>query len=1662
MRTAAKRLASRVARIVSRATLGKRFRNVAPLSLLAFVALFAHSIHAQSADHAFTQTTITVQWSESPDQLAANLQALNTAFATAKGSQGARFANYSIRNASVSLFEMYDQEGRYITAQDREDYSHELELRLKSTATIDFEALPQSKQLTVVVDAVAKTETEIRRLVHSSEVDAALAARARLNTPSSLTITLSVTDVDEPPVVAPQYTPSSNHNRGFLLRMNANGGSQRFRADQLFQDPEQRPLFLKANAEDVEIREFLGYSPNFGARTVSIGSTEQDTNFIAGNSPVTDGTIVRVNTEGANLVVTPVADTQDGIRKAEIWVRGWDQRGPTAVLPRLDPATAESLAKITVLVQTGQNQLPRWPGNATGFSINLDEGFTGPLTPEFGDWNATDPDNDQITYSLLDTSTRDACRAANVGAGISFASACIRLESTTTVNFEVHGELDYETVRANPIGRFTLAATDSRGAVAEAMFTIRVRDIDEPISGGFNTNALSIYLPTTTVKRFDLSDLFVDPEQREVLTFRAVSGNSTIVTVNEVPTPVLQITALRLGRTIVHAWATGTSGGTKHSSMTVVVKDDNNPPEFPGGVSRYQANVAENAPIGTKLSTTISATDSDFGDVLSFSLQENAFFRLSDEGLMVNQIQLATKALLDFESQANYLLTLTVSDDVDSADVQVFVNLIDIDESVRATSDAIPPINMSVNGTETFDAKPHFIDDEGQVPNFRVSGFDSSIVDIFVRSTGEVQIFGKRNGTTDVTLTATDTSGGVAAKRFTVTVETTEPPIVSEPVGNQSMQPGLLELSLAGVFSDPDSVVSITEVSSSNEDVLLAILPSNEPETLVLYAWMTGTAQVTLTAEDPAGNTVTHTFTVTVTDEEAPVTSALIPDQTLSVGQRLGTLSLLELFSTAEEQPTSYTVSSNQISTVSATVANSDVIAWWESLNCNQKVAAVGDSGMANASNPYCQSFILLSVQHKVIVRAVAGHHALLHGISVGSAQITVSATYASGAITSTTFTATVEAVASIAAAALPQRVGYLDETIALPIKDLIGSNPPLNAIEVAVRGSEIASARLTDDQQSIEIHGLEIGSTNIVLIGTDATGEYHVVRFSLRIANRPPQVSAEALSLSLEVGDQPYRQNLYYVFTDAHALRFELMIGESNVVDANVQGSDLVLSPLRKGLAELTVRATDSYGASANVAFKVTVSESLLNEVASQALAGYGRAVLSSVSSVIGARLNRPLDAPDIAQGARTWGPKSFDLTSLGDGSSVSERLIEGNSQVSVSASHMRSALDAPSIPRISHRFAQSDDLKYWTLWTDADTQSYQGDAHRGETRSYYVGTDVVVNGRMQAGFAGSRTKGKGDYTFGNAQRWFETAQTFISPYARYQVNDDASIWVIAMVGRGDMVTSASLDETLTATHDLRTSALILGATSELARMKGLDLAWTGDVARLSLVADSTDPDRGSLTADVQRLRSGLTTTYDVPTPSSIALEPFVALNLRYDGGSDQEGMGFEAVGGARLSAGAFDVEIQGRRFELRDEQGYVEQGFTLSTTYNPSKDPAGWSLSLAPTWGTSEQTFDPFISNHAIGSRLNSWQVSQADPKAFGIEGSLSYGILVNRERFVASPYIHSRSHASDTYGLGIHLQGITQSTRGLEIDLSMQCGNMSRDEKTSGFTATATLRL
>lgn len=1663
MLTAARENAQRLSWKATYSSTRLHCRMAGTLFSFALAGLLASTIDAEMADRAFTQTSLNLTWSESPDQLTANLQALNDMYLSAKGSKGARFATYSIRDANRSLFELKDRERRFISSTELIDYSQELELQLKPSASIDYEALNQSKTLSIVVDAVAKREADIRRLVHPSEVDDALSARNMLGTPSSLTITITVTDVNEPPLVSPAFDPDSNHRRGYLLRLNEKDGTVSFSGDRLFLDPEGQPLYFKPNSEDIEIREFAGVSPNFGTYTVKIGDTDLDSNFLAGNSPSMDGRIVQVSVTGTTISITPLKGTSESIRKAEIWIRGWDRRGPTAGFPSLDPATAEKVAKITVLVQTGTNRLPQWAGNATGFAISVREGFEGLLQPQFGTWDATDPDGEHVTYELLDASALGACASIQARPGIAFAGTCIRLESTVSVLYSLDGKLDYELVREDPVGRFTLLAIDSRGAIAEASFELRVEDIDEPITGGFKTSALSIHLPTTPVKRIDLSDLFMDPEDRENLTFRATSNAPLIASVNEAPDPVLAINAHKVGRTVVNVWASSATGNSHYSSITIIVKNDNNPPSFDPIDENYRLTVAESALIGTKLNRPLTASDPDPGDVLSFRLEPNSHFGLTSEGLPTNQVQLVTRAPLDFETQSEYILTLTVSDDVASIDTEVRVSLTNIDESVQATADPIQPIRMSVDTVRTLDAKAHFFDEDGQVPEFSIGQYDSSIVDIFVRTNGEVEIYAKRNGSTDATLLATDTLGGVAAKRFSIVVEPNEPPVVNQPIPDQTMQVGLRELSMAALFSDPDGEVTDIEVTSSDDDVLWAIIPKNEADTLVLYAWKIGLAEISILARDSSGNETKHTFTVRVTSEEPSVSDAVIPDQVIGLGQRYGAVSLFEAFATDTDEPQSFDVSSDRLSIVDAITGDSDVVAWWHSLNCTQKVTAVGDTGVADTSNPYCQDFATLRLQHKVIVRAVAAHHILLQGIATGSAVITVTATFVSGATITATFSATVEATVAAVAASVPARVVYLDETTSWSIQELVGREGVVNVLTVRVRQKDLAEVSLDRDQQTIHIQGREIGSTTLALIASDAENNHHAIQFSVRVANRAPQVSASKYSMALEVGEEPQVQDLNYVFLDSHALRFELLSPENRFVAVRLQESNLIVSPIRKGTVELSLRATDPHGASATAKIEIRVSEDRLNEAASKAIAGYGRTILSSVSSVIGSRVRESLSSPEAQfEQGRGDGHAFTGVMSDSARSLAPDVRFDETMHWSLLAESSAPAIGDRSIPRISHIFGREDDTRYWTLWSDSDTQSYHDDNHRGQARSYYLGTDVVLNGRIQTGVAGSYTVSSGDYAYGNAERWFETKQTLISPYARYRFRDDVSVWSILTIGRGDMATTTRLDEAPTTTHKVRTSALILGATTELASVDRLDFDWTSDVAHLTMEANALDLDRDSLTTHVKRVRSGLTATYSVPIWSNITFEPFATLNVRYDSGSDQEGGGLETVGGAHITAGAFDIEIRGRRFELRDEHSYIEEGFAISTTYNPSKDVKGWSFSLAPTWGNAQQSFDPFSSRRGIGTRFSVREESNSHPSAFGVEGLLSYSILANHERFVLTPYLQTRTYAVSDHRLGLRLQGIATSTRTLTMDLMIRRMDQLRDEPDTGVLFAATLRL
>ena len=78
------------------------------------------------------------------------------------------------------------------------------------------------------------------------------------------------------------------------------------------------------------------------------------------------------------------------------------------------------------------------------------------------------------------------------------------------------------------------------------------------------------------------------------------------------------------------------------------------------------------------------------------------------------------------------------------------------------------------------------------------------------------------------------------------------------------------------------------------------------------------------------------------------------------------------------------------------------------------------------------------------------------------------------------------------------------------------------------------------------------------------------------------------------------------------------------------------------------------------------------------------------------------------------------------------------------------------------------------------------------------------------------------------------------------------------------------------------------------------------------------------------------------------------------------------------------------------------------------------------------------------------------------FGVEGSLNYGILMGRERFVLTPYLQTRAYTERDHRLGVRFQGIAQSTQRLELDLVVLRLNELLDTTDTWLQISARLRL
>ena len=479
----------------------------------------------------------------------------------------------------------------------------------------------------------------------------------------------------------------------------------------------------------------------------------------------------------------------------------------------------------------------------------------------------------------------------------------------------------------------------------------------------------------------DVSSYFNDADSDE-LAYAAASSDRSVATARASGSAVT-VTAVASGEAVVTVTASDPGGLTAEQGIAVTVAADNRPPiatktipdqtihvwgelqTLPSSKNRFVVRGIHNYfsdPDGDPLQYGASSSDERYATVRTSIIPALDHYQMIVDPVAVGQATITLTATDPEGLNANYVFGVNVSPPLPNRRPVVQWPI-----GVRQVYVGVPDVLR---------LRDHFRDEDVYGSyfqlNYAVSSADNGIALVRVwdkrdHETGHgyarLVIEGVSAGETTATVVATDRAGLSVGHTFNIIAET-RPPRVTRRIGNRSVSAGTERYvwHLNNHFADPDGHELVYDASSANAAVLLARVSASHPDGpyVVLSARTVGTADVTVTATDVTGLTASQTFTVTVVAPRPPTITRRLSDRSMSVGSETLVGALQYYFSDPEGGELAYDASS----------ANAAVV-----------LARVGEDAPL---------FVVLSAR------------------TVGTADITVTATDVTGLSTSQTFTVTV------------------------------------------------------------------------------------------------------------------------------------------------------------------------------------------------------------------------------------------------------------------------------------------------------------------------------------------------------------------------------------------------------------------------------------------------------------------------------------------------------------------------------------------------------------------------------------------------------------------------------------------------------------------------------
>ena len=434
---------------------------------------------------------------------------------------------------------------------------------------------------------------------------------------------------------------------------------------------------------------------------------------------------------------------------------------------------------------------------------------------------------------------------------------------TTVATASVEGSALTVAALANGSATVTITATDTADNSGGFEFTVTVEgpnQAPQPV-GSIAPQAL-VAGDSVTV---NVAAFFTDPDG-DTLTYRATTSDAGVATAS-VSASIVTVAGVGAGTASVTVTASDPDGLTAAQEISVTVEGPNQAPRAVGTIDALTLLV------GAEVTTDVASYfDDPDGDVLTFmaATSDDAVATASVSGSQVAVTGVAV-------GTAN--ITITAHDPDGLSAMQTMGVTVSMNNPPTVIG-GIDDQTLTVGDIFMAEVAELFEDPEGDDLTFSAASSDTAAATVSVEGSS-LTVAAMAEGSTTVTVTATDTGDMSGAFDFSVTVEPpNQAPEITDTIPPQTlMVGGTVPLDASNYFSDPDGDELSYEAVSSNTDVVTALAMGTMIE---IGAQSPGAVVVTVTASDPQGLTAAQQVMVTV-EAPPPAVADTIPTHDMIV-----------------------------------------------------------------------------------------------------------------------------------------------------------------------------------------------------------------------------------------------------------------------------------------------------------------------------------------------------------------------------------------------------------------------------------------------------------------------------------------------------------------------------------------------------------------------------------------------------------------------------------------------------------------------------------------------------------------------------------------------------------------------------------------------------------